>query len=692
MTPSAPTADALIARAVAARQAGRLAEAAGLFGQALAAGPVQPQALLLTGETLYRLGLLRSAYDAVSTAQILAPGDPGADLLLGRILAARGLPVEALAAFERVTAARPQDATSWRFHATALMALGRRDDARLMLATADRLQPESAEGYNQFGISLLAERRPAEAELLFRQALALDPTLLAGWQNLGAALAAQDRLNEAIDAERQAVERQPNSAAGWTNLGAFANAAGRFREARQALERAHTLAPRAADTLNNLANLRLEEGDAAAARGLLDAALHAAPGHRSATDNLLLSRNYVVDTAGPDWLPAARKAVTGIRPDAPPLPHHGSRDARRRLRIGFVSADFRRHSCASFLAPLFAHWSRADLELVAYSDNHADDDVTVSLKAGVDLWRTVTGLGDIALAEQISDDRIDILVDLAGHMAGNRLPVFALKPAPLQISWLGYPDTTGVDAIDYRLTDAIADPPGLTDALHSEALWRLPECFIAFSPAAPPPESESSRNDGRIVFGSFNHLPKVTPAVVAVWARLIKAVPDSRLVLKAKRLGEPETRERYVALFGAEGVSAERLDLVGWRDAPGDHLALYRQIDIALDPFPYNGTTTTCEALAMGVPVVTLAGSRHASRVGASLLAAVGLHDLVANSVDDYVERAAALACDGERCRAIARELRLNFATSTLCDGQRFATRFAAALRQMWVRFCEKGG
>lgn len=399
-----------------------------------------------------------------------------------------------------------------------------------------------------------------------------------------------------------------------------------------------------------------------------------------------------MDTAGPDWLSTARRAVSDIRPDSPPLPHHGSRDAQRRLRIGFVSADFRRHSCASFLAPLFTHWPHSDLELIAYSDNHADDEVTVSLKARVDHWRTVTGLGDIALAEQISDDRVDILVDLAGHMAGNRLPVFALKPAPLQVSWLGYPDTTGVDAIDYRLTDAIADPPGQTDALHNETLWRLPECFIAFSAGTPVLESGNPRDDGRVVFGSFNHLPKVTPAVVSVWARLLKAVPDSRLVLKAKRLGEPETRERYLALFGAEGIAADRLDLVGWRDMPGDHLALYRQIDIALDPFPYNGTTTTCEALAMGVPVVTLAGSRHASRVGASLLAAAGLDGLVANSVDDYVERAAALAHDGERRRAIAREQRLHFTASTLCDGQRFAARFAAALRQMWMRFCEKGG
>ncbi len=697
MTPSPPsspgaTAETLTQQALAARQAGRLAEAASLFGQALTVGPAHPQSLRLAGETLYRLGLLRSAEDAVTAASHLRPGDPSADLLLGRILQARGQPVEALAAFERVTAARPTDAMAWRFQATALVALGRHGEARTLLATSDRLQPESAGGYNEFGISLLAERRPAEAEFLFRHALSLDGELVAAWQNLGAALAAQDRLDEAVHAERRAVDRQPNSAAGWTNLAAFANAGGRFREARQAIQRAHTLAPGSADVLNNLANLRIDEGDAAAAGAVLDGALRIAPAHRSAGSNRLLTRNYIVDTAAPaDWLSTAQAFARRLLPEALPLPRHSTRDAHRRLRVGFVSADFRRHSCASFLGPLFAHWPRHNLELFAYSDNIADDDVTVRLRACADSWCPSATYGDIALAERISDDRIDILVDLAGHMAGNRLPAFALKPAPIQVSWLGYPDTTGLDTIDYRLTDAIADPPGQTEALHSETLWRLPRCFLAFGAEPGLSDSDPRPEGDGIVFGSFNHLPKVTPAVVAAWSRILTAVPASRLVLKAKRLGEPETQDRYRRLFAAHGIDADRLDLVGWRSAPADHLSLYRRVDIALDPFPYNGTTTTCEALHMGVPVITLAGSRHASRVGASLLAAVGLDALVANSVDDYVARVTALAQDTERRRAFARQLSAGVAASPLCDGQRFAADFAAALRGMWKRWCANG-
>jgi predicted O-linked N-acetylglucosamine transferase (SPINDLY family) len=695
MTPSSPSGadepvETLAQQALAARQAGRLAEAANLFGRALAAAPPHPQLLLLAGETLYRLGLWRSAEDAITAALRLQPDDPSADLLLGRILQARGQPGEALTAFQRVTAARPSDAMAWRFQATALMALGRRSEAQARLASADALQPEGAAGYNEFGISLLAERHPAEAEMMFRQAIILEPGLVAAWLNLGAALAAQDRLDEAIDAERRAIGHQSNSAAGWTNLGAFANASGRFREARQALQQAYALAPGSPDTLNNLANLRLDEGDAAGAWALLDSALRSAPAHRSAADNWLLTRNYLSDTPSADWREKARQIVRQLRPESPPLPYRGSREPGRRLRIGFVSADFRRHSCASFLAPLFSHWPRHELELFAYSDNVVDDEVTVRLKAQADSWCPITAYSDIALTERVSDDRIDILVDLAGHMAGNRLPAFALKPAPIQVSWLGYPDTSGLDTIDYRLTDAVADPPGRTELLHSETLWRLPRCFLAFAaePAAADGEDRRSEENG-IVFGSFNHLPKVTPAVVAAWARLLAAVPQSRLLLKAKRLGEPETRERYRTLFATHGIDQNRLDLVGWRSSPGNHLALYRQVDIALDPFPYNGTTTTCEALAMGVPLLTLAGSRHASRVGASLLTAVGLEALIATSVDDYVARGIALAGDNDRRRAIRRALQAGIATSPLCDAEGFAGDFAAAMRGMWKRWCE---
>jgi protein O-GlcNAc transferase len=674
---------ALSARALQARRDGRLAEAAQLFTRVLAEAPPEPQSLLMAGETFYRIGLLRAAEEAVTAGQALAPGQAAAEFLLGRILLARGRLDEARDALVRAIRLRPEDALAWRLLAALLASVKRDGEARDAFAEADRLQPGQAAAYNELGISLLGERRPREAEALFRQALALAPDLVAALQNLGAALAAQERLDEAMDAEREALARQPSSVSALVNFGAFANSRGRFRASRHALLRAYAAAPAAPDVLNNLAQLRLEEGDTAAAAALLDEAVRKAPAHRAAGHNRLLARNYIVDTAPADWLAAARQVAAPYSSSVPLA--LGRREAQgQRLRVGMISPDFRRHSCASFLGPLFAHRDRQAFELVAYSDNPADDEITTTLRAAVDVWRPVSHLNDVTVAEAIADDRIDILVDLCGHMAGNRLPVFALQPAPVQVSWLGYPDTTGVDAIKFRLTDAISDPPGMTVALHSETLWRLPRCFLAFGPdGAAPPAGRNTDGDG-VVFGSFNHLPKVTPAVVAAWSRILAAVPGSRLLMKAKRLGEPETRERYLKLFSEHGIAEAHLDLIGWQDAPQDHLALYQRIDIALDPFPYNGTTTTCEALWMGVPVVTLAGTRHAGRVGASLLNAVGLESCVARTIDEYVALAAGLATGAAPDVPRGEDLRRQMAQSALCDGRAFAAAFAEALRGMW--------
>ena len=369
-----------------------------------------------------------------------------------------------------------------------------------------------------------------------------------------------------------------------------------------------------------------------------------------------------------------------------PLP---DRDAGRRLRIGYVSPNFSRHSVGYFIEPVIRAHDRTQHEIYCYYSHPKSDDTTARIREAADGWREIASLDDAAVTGMIVRDRIDILVDLAGHSKGNRLRVFAGRPAPVQMTWLGYPDTTGLAAIDYRIVDEITDPAPAADAWHSEKLLRIAESFLCYLPPPDAPEVELrfAADDG-IVFGCCNSLQKVHPATLALWARILEAVPGSRLIVKAAALDYPDTVDRFEACLQAQGIDASRVELCGWIGDRGAHLGHYRHIDIALDTSPYNGTTTTCEALWMGVPVITLAGSRHLSRVGAMLLACAGLDDLVAGTSDDYVRIAVALAGDRTRLHALRGELRERLRASPLLDHAGYTRRLEAGYRAAWAQFC----
>jgi len=375
---------------------------------------------------------------------------------------------------------------------------------------------------------------------------------------------------------------------------------------------------------------------------------------------------------------------------APLSGQRGRQDATdasdRKLRIGYVSPDFRRHSVAWFFEPLLRAHDRERFEVHCYYNNLAEDDATARIRSEADGFRPIYGEPPATVADWIAEDGIDILVDLAGHTGDNRLMLFGLKPAPVQMTWLGYPGTTGVETIDYRLTDARADPPGAADEYSSETLIRLPDCFHCYGPMpeAPEPTAGSATEPGAVTFGSFNNITKVTPELVGLWSRLLRELPDSRLLLKAKGLQDPTTRGRYEALFAAEGIGSDRLELIGFLEDSRDHLALYGRVDVALDTMPYNGTTTTCEALWMGVPVVTAAGETHAARVGVSLLTAAGAPELIAPDEDGYVALAKALACDLERLRSLRAGLRQRMAASPLTDAPRFTRAVEQAMSNAW--------
>jgi predicted O-linked N-acetylglucosamine transferase (SPINDLY family) len=303
-------------------------------------------------------------------------------------------------------------------------------------------------------------------------------------------------------------------------------------------------------------------------------------------------------------------------------PHANSPDPNRRLRIGYLSPDFCRHSVAFFIESLLAAHDRSAFEILCYANVSQTDIITERLQGLADKWRDIVHLSDQQVAELVRADAVDILVDLVGHTVNNRLLVFARKPAPVQISYLGYPNTTGLSTIDYRLTDAWADPPGRADRFHTETLVRLQGGFLCYQPWPGTPEVSPlpALTSGHITFASFNNATKVNPEVIALWSKILRLLPNARLIMKALQLGDIGTRQRFAQLFEQNGVSMERVELLGWASSTAEHLELYNRVDIGLDPFPYNGTTTTCEALWMGVPVIVLAGNTHAARVGVSLL------------------------------------------------------------------------
>ena len=373
------------------------------------------------------------------------------------------------------------------------------------------------------------------------------------------------------------------------------------------------------------------------------------------------------------------------------LAHSNAPVLDRKLRIAYVSPDLYVHSVAYFIEPLLKSHDSNNFEIFCYADERVTDEVTNRLKSYVGHWRSTQNLNHLQLAQLINKDKIDILVDLSGHTANSRLIVFTTKPAPIQISYLGYPNTTGVVEMDYRLTDSWADPENMTDKWYTEKLLRLQNCFLCYQPLSESIEVSASPvlDYGSITFGSFNNMAKITSALVKLWSKVLHAVPNSRLIIKNHALKNKETCDFYERLFESHGVSSDRISLRGSVSSIKEHMNTYGEIDIALDTFPYHGTTTSCEALWMGVPVITLAGETHVSRVGVSLLNQVDLGDLVAGDEDAYIKKAVELANNLPRLTQLRRTLRQTLLDSPLCDSVSFARNVENAYRKMWGIWCE---
>jgi protein O-GlcNAc transferase len=364
-------------------------------------------------------------------------------------------------------------------------------------------------------------------------------------------------------------------------------------------------------------------------------------------------------------------------------------DPDRRLRVGYVSGDFRNHAVNYFFEPLLQHHRKDSFEFFAYANMNMEDDVTARLKPGFDHWRDIRALSDAAAADLIEADGIDILVDMSGHTAGNRLLIFARKPAPIQATWLGFTTTTGVKAIDYRITDVYADPPGMTEHLNTETLWRLPSIFCCYQPRtgiAEPIDHPPRDDNGFTTFGCFNNFTKVTDGTLRCWAEILNRVSDARLLLEIVGIDGGEFRRETQARLVRLGLPLDRVILEPRKRS--NQYVLYNTIDIALDPFPYNGGTTTMDALWMGVPVVALAGKYFGARLGVTMLNNVGLPELIAENEASYVELATDLATDESKLRAVRHNLRQKMSASRAMDHAAFARDMEAAYRGMWQAWC----
>jgi predicted O-linked N-acetylglucosamine transferase (SPINDLY family) len=632
---------------------------------------------------------------------------------------------EAAVRYARVRASSPRNFDGAHLAGTLELQRGRAAEAAVILGAARRLDPKSAVCAMRLGVAFNAMGRPAEAEAVLRAAAGLDPNLPEAWLHLGHALEQLGRMDAAAAAAERALSANPDHAEASDYLGAILVATRGHADAEPYFARAVKLEPGLARAWCNLGVCRTYLGrltDAISCfnRALsLDARLY----HAHAGRGLALERCHRLGEAVEDY----GRAVKGNPADwqahsarlmalhyldgvsrgdlfsehaafgaavggscEPSAARAGSPVPERRLKVGFLSPNLRSHSVASFFEPLLEHLDRDAFEVFLYHDHPKTDATSGRLRGLAPHWNQVAGLTDTALEAVLRADGLDILVDLAGHTELNRLALLGRRMAPVQATYLGYPDTTGLVAMDYRLTDAIADPVGDSDPYCTERLVRFSPTAWSYSPPpeAPDPSPAPSESGAPATFGCFNNFAKITDCALRHWAGLLSAAPGSRLVIKGGGLGSPALQDAARRRLAAAGFAAGAVDLLERTQGQADHLAKYALVDVALDTFPYNGTTTTCEALWMGVPVVTLAGDRHSSRVGASLLQAVGHADWIAADWDGYVRAAASLAANRPALAAGRAGLREEFRRSALFDHAGQSLRFGAALRSMWRSWC----
>lgn len=555
-----------------------------------------------------------------------------------------------------------------------------------------RVRSRTPEAMHLLGALYARMGRDADAVEWIRKAVAIQPYNVAALEDLGSALLGIHALDEAEEVYRRVLALKGSSAAAHFNVAMTLQRKGIIGEAIALLRKALALDPNFLQAAFSLAGSLSEMGQEDEGLALFHKAAEGRPQDAFVNSNLLFALLYNSKADEPTIF---KEHLRWAERHAEPLarliqPHTNARQPDRVLRVGYVSGDFWEHAVSFFFEGLLAAHDPAQVEVFCYADIVRSDAVTERLRAKAPHWRDIVRKPDEEVARTVRDDQIDILVDLGGHSTGNRLQLFARKPAPVQVTYIGYPHTTGMRAMDYRIVDTLTDPPGQGDEFHTERLIRLNRPFLCYRPAAdaPPVSPLPADSAGHITFCSFNALAKIRRPTIELWARVLAAVPDSRMLIKAPRLQDEAPREVMRAWFAAAGIAADRVEFAAGTKGFLEHLAVYHRADIGLDTFPYHGTTTTCEAMWMGVPVVTRAGSTHRSRVGVTLLSSVGLADLITQTPEQFVATAAALAGDRDRLRTLRATFRDRLAKSPLLDCAGLAREVEAAYRTMWRAWC----
>jgi predicted O-linked N-acetylglucosamine transferase (SPINDLY family) len=561
----------------------------------------------------------------------------------------------------------------------------RYDVAVDLIGKAIAINAKVAPYHSNLGHALRDQGRLEEAAASFRRARDVKPDDPEGHCALGFVLQELGRLDEAALSYLRALDLKPDHAEAYNNLGNTLRRQGRLDQAITCFRRALDLKPGYAQAHSNLGNALTSRGENDEALACYRKAVDLEPDLLEARSNLLMTLYSSARHSEAEIFDQARAFARQVERPAPAPTFRTAADPDRRLRIGYVSADFRTHPVGFFLERVLAAHDRTQVEVVCYSNATFADSLTERLRASADRWELIAGMSDAEAGALIRRDEVDILVDLSGHTEANRLSLFATRPAPVQVTWLGYFGTTGLSTIDYILADRFVAPPG-EESRFTETVWRLPECYLCYSPPALDVETGPFPGlaNGFVTFGCFNNRAKVGPDTVATWAAVLRGVAGSRLFLKTVSLADEGCRASLRAQFEGHGIDGDRLILEG-HSPLAEAMAAYNRVDIALDPFPFGGCTTTAQTLWMGVPLVTQRGDRWAGRMSQSILAALDLEEWVAEDPDHYVEIARRLAASLPELAALRSDLRRRLEGSTFCDGPRFTRFLEAAYRGMWA-------